>query len=731
MGQNPSKEADILSSLFDDTSAPPRQLKIALDAATYSFAICHLSSRHCTVVSALVKNNNLLVVASQRGHRTLLIFNASLQVKISGEQVPLFANAAIASHDLSAYSAASIQDGLQSPLVAAVIPFRPPVTIVCTASFTDLKSSSSTLQIQFLHNSFFQQLFGLDFFLSHSSVALIGCQNGYILYFDTQNYCNSLSSSQRSELRHAGNIIYSLDQPVVGIHALDLPTFASIAEESIEIKMTEATSSSPVSFAAANSLIFVGSQGKLVLCHLGENEERGLANFIEFQVPGPIISSTMQQGHFLSYSTPLGIYKICLRSECIYKSKFEASQKHLLLIPHMQFRFPTLVSSSPLAFLLNSQYTVEGTLELTTINIAGTASIILIKACSHQQPNDRIKDGTKELKEAMKSIQFTSQQTVAVEQDLARLNHSLAELNEVMSLLLLQTHPASECPPPFVCKVHPTSELVGVGFFAACVDVELLYSNAKMLGKGWSLVVHVQDTNTLQCRFHSIPLENLSGHQSLKQRIKLDASVTKPLSFTITSSIHYCTASLQVSLQKTLYYGSVKHMVTKSTGLSIHLSTCVIDALDFIQPLQHPTMKVVQQMPNFAIASTPEDTTFSLDLTLPFYADKNKTSELSGQYYSQQLSYFLPPAIVESGVVIITASSAEVRVGSYVGHSVDLKVKQEERKIKLTVSTSTAHHLAELVGCIQRRIKQGKRYTGDVDKSMELLSKEHAIFKVS
>ena len=677
-----------------------------------------------------MKSNNLLVVASQRRHRTLLIFNASSQVQISGQQVPLFANPAVASHDLSAYSATNIENGLQSPLIEAVIQFRPQVTIFCIASITDMESSSSTLQTQFLHNSFFQQLFGLDFSLARSSVALIGCQNGYILYFDTQNYCYSLSSSQPSELQKAGNVIYSLNQPVVGIHALDLPTFASIAEGNIEMEVTEATSSSPAPYVAANSLIFVGSQGKLVLCHLGENEERGLADFIEFQVPGPIISSIMQQGHSLSYSTPSGVYKICLRPECISKSKFEASEKHLLFIPHMQFRFPTLVSSATMAFLLNSQYTFEGTLALTMIGIAGTVSNILVKACSYQQENDRIKDVTKELKEAMKSIQYTSQQTAAVEQDLARLNHSLAELNEVMSLLLLQTHPTSDSPPPFACKVHPTSELAGVEFFAACVDVELLYSCAKVLGKGWSLVVHVQDTNTSQCRFHSIPLENLSGNRSLRQRIKLHASATKPLSFAITSSIHYCTASLQASLQQTPYYGPVKHMATKSTGISIHLSTCVVDALDFIQPLQHPPTQVLQQMPHFATANTPEDTTFSLDLTLPFHSDKNKCSELSDHYYSHQLNYLLPPAVVESGAVITTVSSAEVRVGSYAGHSVDLKISQEEGKIKLTISTSTAHHLVELVGCIQRRIQQGERHTGDVDKSLDLLSKEHAVFKV-
>ena len=718
---------DILSSLFEeDTSLHPKPRQ-ALEAATVSVNICYLSLHHSTLLRACVHGNNLVVIAKCREKIVLSLYHVSSHTELNGHQVPLFFSPPVSSHELTSYSTAcSDRSSISSPVhVSLMLDYRPAITITrCPLPQSDIAETvHSVLSCPFLQQDLYEQLFGIEFSLARSTLVLIGCQNGYIIYFDTRGYCNSPPLSKQSEV--ASNVLYSLEQPVVGIHAVEIPEAPLARDDGMEVEQPHTTTPS---CTAANALVFVGSRGKLVLCYQGR-DKTGLANFTEFHVPGPIMSSLTVRGHSLCYSTPSGVYKICLKPECISKS--EASEENSpLIIPHLQFRFPTQVSISPSPYLLSVQHCSEDLLRATVISITGRVSSFTVQPCKLAMEVSESSDGARKLKETMRAIQSTSEQTAAVERDLARLKSALVDLNEVMSLLQSQAESSETKPRPFSCMVQPATERVGVRGFRALVDLELQYSGVKRLGRGWSLIVHVQDTSTSQCRFYSIPLVGLSSNSSLHHRVVLDASIAKPLTFTVTSSLHYSTVHLQSSFTHPTHQGQVKHSAAKPNGVSIVLSTCSIDALDYIQPFQDLPLQLLQQTPQFSAQNTQQDKTYSLDLPLSSQAIKGPSSEPSDQKYREVLKHLLPQCVLESGALITTAKSAEIKVSSYNGCTVDLRVGEEGGEVKVNISTPAASHLVELVGCIQRRLREGSSGVGNEERSADFLSKKLTALKV-
>lgn len=718
------QDDDILSSLFRDGPCPRPKPGLALDVATVSVNICYLSIHHSTLLCACVHGNSFMVIARSRDKIVLSLYHVSSHTELNGHQVPLFFSPPTSSHDLTPYSSVSRDPSPISSPVSLVLDYRPAISVMCypQGDTAPTETVHSVLSCPSIQQDFYRQLFGIEFSLARSNLVLIGCQNGYILYYDTRGYCNSPSLPKPSEV--ASNVLYSLEQPVVGIHSVGIPEAPSAKGDDMEVGQPLSTAPS---HTAANALVFVGSLGKLVLCYQGR-DKKGLANFTEFHVPGPIMSSLAVRDHSLCYSTPSGVYKICLKPECVSKSE-ESEDDSPLIIPHLQFRFPTQVSASPSPFLLSAQCCPEDLLRVTVISIAGRVSSFTVKPCKQAMEVSESSDCARDLKETMRAIQSTSEQTTAVEHDLARLRSALVDLNEVMSLLQLQAESSETKPRPFSCVVRPATEMVGVRFFRAQVDTELKYCGTKRLGRGWSLIVHVQDTSTSRCRFYSVPLVGLSSNSSLHHKVVLDASTIKPLMFSVTSSLHYSTIHLQSSFTHPSNQGQVKHSTAKPSGVSIVLSTRLIDALDFIQPFQDPPLQLLQQIPQLSAQNTLHDKTYSLDLPLPSQTIKDPSSETSDQKYREVLKHLLPQGIAESDALVTKAKSAEIRMSSYNGCSVDLRVSEEGGKKRVNVSTSAASHLVEIVGCIQRRLREGSS-VGDEERSAELLSKKLTALKV-
>ena len=214
------------------------------------------------------------------------------------------------------------------------------------------RSTTATSLLTPIADVFFRQLFGVEFFLARSSAILMAGQSGNVLFFDARGYCDP---SVSSEARGLSNTICCLDQPVVGIHALCLPPHL----EPQYMEVDQPCSSSPTS-TVANGLLFVGSRGKLMVCSQAE-EEKGGPEFTEFHVSGPILSSHTVQNRCIIYSTTRGIYRICLKPECMSKS-LKADPSPSANIPDIQFRFPIQVCYSSSSFIVNVCQSEEGAL---------------------------------------------------------------------------------------------------------------------------------------------------------------------------------------------------------------------------------------------------------------------------------------------------------------------------------------------------------------------------------
>ena len=123
-----------------------------------------------------------------------------------------------------------------------------------------------------LHKRFFQLLFGAESVLGGQAHVLVGCTSGQVLFCAP----SSLSFSSHP-------LLCDLGQPVVGIYA---PTISP-----------------------AESLFFLGQQGKLVVCKVAPSHAQLV--FQEFCCTAPVLSSVVS-GETIFYSTTTGVYSVAM-----------------------------------------------------------------------------------------------------------------------------------------------------------------------------------------------------------------------------------------------------------------------------------------------------------------------------------------------------------------------------------------------------------------------------------
>ena len=718
------RDVDILSSLFKDTASNPA---ITINAELHSINVCQSGSAQLSSICAGVYNDKLIAIVKSVHQTVLNVFCASLLAELDGQRVPTFFRPPLFSQVLCSNNGSCLSSHLLEPSPAPVVlAYRPALIVLSRLS----GATSVACPVCPIADDLFQQLFGLEFSLARSAVALVGSENGSVLFFDTRSYCNSSSSPDTTVL---SNTLCCLDQPVLAIHALHLPSPSSTEQMEVDPPRNDCLPSSTTS----NALVCIGSMGKLVLISQA-GKSAGVPHFTEYDVPGPILSSVYVQQRCIAYSTPSGVYRICLEPECVSKSSrnVPSGRNSSLIVPDLQFRFPSQVSSSHLSFIINSQPSSEGcTVTVTSIALSGKVSSVCMKPYRQvREPVEGVEAG-RDIKQSLKAIQYTSEQTTTAQGQLKEVDSALVEINKAMELLRMQLQPSGQ---PFSCTIHPIIERVGIEYFNACVKVTLHYCGVDTLKKGWTLLLNARCTNTTHSKSTTIALECFTTNGCIEHRVKLEPVSNEPFTFTITASLCYSTTHLHPTFNQLHSSAPVKQTPANSTGFSIPLSTRIVDALDFVQPAREPPLQLLQQATHLSAVSTLPDQTlcYSLEIPLPLQEGSHISgSQSPGQNCTDVLNSVLSTTVVEveTATIVSRSNFSQIEVRSYNGSVVKLKVTSEAGRFILNVSTSRASYMVELFSSLQRRIVRNQKKLS-VEKrkeaSSELLAGDHISLKV-
>ena len=721
------RDVDILSSLFKDTASNPA---LTINAELHSINVCQSGSAQLSSICAGVYNDKLIAIVKSVHQTVLNVFCASSLAELDGQRVPTFFRPPLFSQVLCSNNALCLSSQLLEPSPAPVVLAYRPALIVISRAPLQSSATSVACPVCPIADDLFQQLFGLEFSLARSAVALVGSENGSVLFFDMRSYCNPRSSPDTTL---PSNILCCLDQPVLAIHALHLPSPTATEQMEVDPPRNDSLPSSTTS----NALVCIGSMGKLVLISQA-GKSAGVPQFTEYDVPGPILSSVYVQQRCIAYSTPSGVYRICLEPECVSKSSRNVPswRTSSLIVPDLQFRFPSQISSSHLSLIISSQPSSEGcTVTVTSIALSGKVSSVCMKPCRQvMEPVEGVEAG-RDMKRSLKAIQYTSEQTTTAQGQLKEVDSALVDINKAMELLRMQLQPSGQ---PFSCTIHPIIERVGVEYFNACVKVTLHYCGVDTLKKGWTLLLNTRCTSTTHSKSTTIALECLTTNGCIEHRVKLEPMSNEPFTFTITASLCYSTTHLRPTFNQLHSSAPVQQTPANSTGFSIPLSTRIVDALDFVQPSRDPPLQLLQQATHLPAVSTLPDQTlhYSIEIPLPLQEGSHLLgSQSSGQKCTDVLNSLLSTTVVDvaTAAIVNQSNSSQIEVRSYNGSVVKLKVTSEVGRCKLNVSTSRASCMVEIVSSLQRRIvRNQKKLSGEKRKeaSSELLTGEHVSLKV-
>ena len=676
------RSADILSSLFEETPdhSSSRISSLTVDASPHTTDVyCFPSNRKLSLQCAYLSHDKLIVIAKKEHLILVEVYDAASHFQLGEHQLPTF------STPLFSMDIGSLLVHSNSPSIPG-LPYRPPLSLICSrSSWVDGRAPVPITDV------FFRQLFGFELSLARSTVGLIGCHSGNVLFFDIRGYCNPCSTA---ELHALPNTLCCLDQPLVAIHPLHLPRHSETVEGG-------------VSTSTANALLLVGRFGKMVLF---TEAEEGIAapQVTEFHVPSPILSSYVAMDHCVVFSTTSGIQRICLEPQCILNND-QCSSATTPVVPQSQFRFPVKMCSGHMCFITDlSSEPTKGTCSVGAVSIYGRVFRSLLKSCQLTLDVPEGVEIGRKMKECMSAAENTNERIITAQSRLKKVNSALIELNEALSTLL-SMQSSNPTHKPFSCTIHPASEKVGVHGFTVCAEVELIYSGVATLQRGWTLSVTTQCTTSSRSKFTTFSLVGLATGSAVKHRIPLEPECALPLTFTIAASICYSTAHLQsTSSPCRQMFTTPLQMLSCSTGVSVTVDTCVLDALDFFQPHSGAPLQLVQytHMPNISIQ---QSHSFEISLPRQLVSSLSDSSSLtSAEECRDVLRMFLPCTV--TGNIAFTANNrtAQVQACTYDGSIVSFQVSDKEGSLKLDISATRASCMVEVIsGTRQRILKKG------------------------
>ena len=695
------EDDDILSSLFEDMSdvCVPSIPSQTVNALAHSHNVrIFPESQHWSLQCAHVCDNKLAAILKNEHLMKLNVYHASSHSAFGEHQVPIFSNRPLLSCEIGSPPYHLNRSTLKCEGLSTSIAYRPSLFFLCGYSMQ--RSTTATSLLTPIADVFFRQLFGLEFSLAQSTVILMADQSGNVLFFDARGYCDSTVSSKA---RGLSNTLCCLDQSVVGIHALHLPLH--LEPQYMEVDQPHSSSHSS---NVANALVFVGSRGKLMVCSQAE-EEKGGPKFTEYHVSGPILSSYTVQNHCIIYSTTRGIYRICLKPECMSESlkAGPSPSASIPILPDVQFRFPMQVCFSSASFIVNIYPSEEGALYITTVSVDGKVRNVCVKPCKHAK---EVTEGFKverEMKQCVNAIQSTGEQTVKAQKDITKVNSALVELNEALSILQSQS---SDLPSKaFSCTIRPVSKRVGVHYFTGCIEVELHYCGVITLQRGWTLVVSTQCANTTLSKFTTLSLKGLATNGSVLQEIKLDPIIGMPFTFSVTAYVCFSATHLHsVFGQCPVNSASVQQLLASSTGVSVTVAVCVVDTLDFMQSSQESSLQLLHQTRHSTVRNELQSKKYSLEM--PISLPESRVSCSATHRFSHVFKLLLPPSVAGVLSDVTDSNNLQIQVCTYNGSIVSFEVFEKEERVRLNVAATTASSLVEVVNCVRRRIQNDKKH---------------------
>lgn len=616
-----------------------------------------------------------------------------------------------------------------------VIENRPVFSLVFSAD--DMPHAQQQCAID---SKLFTSLFGSEFVFSGGPVLLIGSQRGDI-YFT-----NFLCSKRVEEKRNFLYIIYSLDQPVVGIHFIHFPKNKLSTDPMVLLEETD--QHQHMEPGTPNAILFLGQRGKIVICYAGNSSQDPLG-FVEFHVPPPIISSIFVPNKCLLYSSLQGMYRICFRQECVdaCKEKLSLSGSTCpIKIPEVSFKFPEKVFDYDCGrYFLQSEAPNDGggggELQCPVISLGGE-----IASLSFRDYNDkdmsRVRSsaqvGQEKIKQCLQSIQRLSEKHDILMGEIQSLNSILGELKGVLDILCVmqvastsdaqRNAHAHDC--PFSCSLEISHKAVSSTVDEMYVNAELSFLKTRFkepLGTGWYFIVTLHVGNLTS---KSASIAGMSPGDSISLRMKMEAKEGEVLAGSMNCFIHYDPQHLKQYLPH--HNGSLDSTAFKSVTLSCFRKE--FDSLDFLKPAQLSTlrkesistvhMKAVKSM--LTSPSLGKDRllprpaavdvfSHSICLSLPWecvLATVQASASLSREEPAQQISewhkllHILIPTKpdqtstrVKSGVEVFTAHD-----GSIIGFKLNNDGDGIENILKLTVYASSRKSLAEAIGCLNKRL---------------------------
>lgn len=461
---------------------------------------------------------------------------------------------------------------------------------------------------------FFLSLFGPEFDLCKAPILLIGSQNGNI-YFT--NFKCSVSKEKEGSILGP---LYSLEQPVVGIHLASFPQ-KKLTNDNDPLAIAwdvEEESEERTDNEVPNAIIFVGQRGKISICHsnsLHSGESKSFPSLVEFQVPAPLTSSILVPKSCLLFTTLQGLYRICLRQECAkcFEEKLPnlASAPCSIRIPHVSFKFPEkIVDTSCVGYILKTRTSDsycctsesrDDPLLCSYVSVDGSLANLQVeihKATSISVGQNAAIVG-QEIKQCLQSIQVVGEKISKAKKKITLLNTILTDFKTVLDLLCAfggactRNCEIFRSSIPFACSFASTHEDVGVKIKKFFMDVRLTYnipetetgqSHYDELGTGWSFLI-TSSSNASRSgsssSSKSVSLMGMVPGDSICVRVEIESETTegRPLVGSIHCFMHYTPHYLCESVLKDTLAFDWK----KFKGVSLFLCNKTFTILDFYQ----------------------------------------------------------------------------------------------------------------------------------------------------
>lgn len=409
--------------------------------------------------------------------------------------------------------------------------------------------------------------------------------------------------------------LYSLEQPVVGIHYACFPQKKLPTDNDpmailwdVEEEREQRTENS-----TPNAIIFVGQRGKISIWHSNPGESKSFPSIVEFQVPTPLMSSILVPKSCLLFSTLHGLYRICLRQECAkcVEEKFPSltSAPISIRIPHVSFKFPEkIVDTSCMSYILktrtsDSYYCTtesqDDPLQCSYTSMDGNIVTLQFGTHNDRQTTSSAAVVGQEIKQCLQSIQIVGDKINQTKKKIVLLKTVLTDLKGVLDMLCAVGGACTgnnvlQSSVPFACSFLSVHEDVGVRVKKLYVDVRLTYTRPQTetrqlhdaLGTGWSFFITSSSNSSgsgSSSSSRSVSMAGMIPGDSVCLRVEVEEPGSlegRPLIGSILAFIHYTPHYLC-----DLVFENTSTFVCKTfKGISLFFYSKTFTILDFLQP---------------------------------------------------------------------------------------------------------------------------------------------------